>query len=102
MPRPGRAKRNGRGGGKTAPNPHDKLQAEATRVAALAIGDWLQESILKHNNDRMIRTFRIEDLENLACAAICGWLQERAKQAYALGEAGKLEELIRQVPATMP
>ncbi len=99
MPRPGR-KSKGTGSGKAAPTLtlNDELQAEATRAAALAVGGWLQESILEHNNDRMIRTLRIEDLENVACAAICGWVQERAKQAHKLGEADKLGELIRQVP----
>ena len=99
MPRPGR-KSKGKGSGKTAPTLtlSDELQAEATRAAAEAIGNWLQASILEHNNDRMIRTLRIEDLENIACAAICGWVQERAKQAHKLGEADKLGELISQVP----
>ncbi len=99
MPRPGR-KSKGKGSGKTAPalTLNDELQAEATRAAAVAIGNWLQASILEHNNDRMIRTLRIEDLENVACAAICGWVQERAMQAHKLGEADTLGELIRQVP----
>ncbi len=99
MSRPGR-ETNGKGGGSAAPTLtlDDQLQAEATRAAAVAAGNWLQESILEHNNDRMIRTLRIEDLENIACAAICGWVQERAKQAHKLGEADKLGELIRQVP----
>ncbi len=99
MPRPGR-KSKGKGSGKAAPTLtlNDELQAEATRAAAVGIGNWLQASILEHNNDRMIRTLRIEDLENVACAAICGWVQERAKQAHKLGKADKLGELIRQVP----
>ncbi len=99
MSRPGR-ETNGKGGCSAAPTLtlDDQLQAEATRAAAVAAGNWLQESILEHNNDRMIRTLRIEDLENIACAAICGWVQERAKQAHKLGEADKLGELIRQVP----
>ncbi len=99
MPRPGR-KSKGKGSGNTAPalTLNDELQAEATHAAAVAIGNWLEESILGHNNDRMIRTLRIEDLENVACAAICGWVQERAKQAHKLGDADKLGELIRQVP----
>ncbi len=99
MSRPGR-KSKGKGSGKTAPTLtlDDQLQVEATRAAAVAAGNWLQEAILKHNNDRMIRTLRIEDLENVACAAICGWVQERAKQAHKLGDADSLGELIRQVP----
>ncbi len=99
MPRPGR-KSKGKGSGKTASTLtlNDKLQTEATRAAAVAAGNWLQESILEHNNDRMIRTLRIEDLESIACAAIGGWLIERAKQAHEIGEADKLGELIRQVP----
>ena len=96
MPRPGRA--DGKGGGSAAPTSDDEMQAEAKRAAALAAGNWLQEAILKHNNDRMIRTLRIEDLERLACAAICGWLQERAKQAHKLGPDRDLTALIRQVP----
>ncbi len=103
MPRSGRSNASkGNGGGKVAPSSHDEMQAEATRTAALAAGDWLQKSILEHNNDRMIRTLRIEDLENLACAAICGWLQARSQQAHKLGDVDKLGELIRQVPAIMP
>ncbi len=99
MPRPG-CKSKGKGSGNTAPTLtlNDELQAEATHAAAVAIGNWLEESILGHNNDRMIRTLRIEDLENVACAAICGWLQKRAQQAHAIGEPDKLGELIRQVP----
>ncbi len=99
MPRPGR-KSKGKGSGRAAPTLtlNDELQAEATRAAAVAIGNWLQASILEHNNDRIIRTLRIEDLENIACAAICGWVQERAKQAHTIGKADKLGELIRQVP----
>ncbi len=99
MPRPGR-KSKGKGSGNTAPalTLNDELQAEATRAAAVAVGNWLQEGILKHNNDRMIRILRIEDLENIACAAICGWVQKRAQQAHEIGEADKLGELIRQVP----
>ncbi len=99
MPRPGR-KSKGKGSGKTAPTLtlNDQLQAEATRAAAMAVGNWLQGSILEHHNDRMVRTLRIEDLENVACAAICGWVQERAKQAHTIGKADKLGELIRQVP----
>ncbi len=99
MPRPGR-KSKGKGSGKTAPTLtlNDELQAKATRAAAVAAGNWLEESILEHNNDRMIRTLRIEDLENIACAAICGWVQKRAQQAQEIGEADKLGELIRQVP----
>ncbi len=99
MPRPGR-KSKGKGSGLAAPTLtlNDQLQAEATRAAAGAIGNWLQKSILEDNNDRMIRTLRIEDLENIACAAICGWVQKRAQQAHEIGEADKLGELIRQVP----
>ncbi len=43
MPRPGR-KSKGKGSGKTAPTLtlNDKLQAEATRAAALAAGNWLR------------------------------------------------------------
>ncbi len=100
MPRPGRRSK-GKGSGSAAPSPHDEMQAEATRAAAVAAGNWLQEAILEHNNDRMIRTLRIEDLENIACAAICGWLQKRAQQAHAIGEPDKLGELIRQVPPLM-
>ncbi len=64
MPRPGR-KSKGKGSGNTAPlSLNDELQAEATHAAAVAIGNWLEESILGHNNDRMIRTLRIEDLRS--------------------------------------
>ncbi len=100
MPRPGRA--DGKGGGFAAPTSDDEMQAEATRASALAAGNWLQEGILKHNNDRMIRTLRIEDLEGLASAAICGWLQESARQAHRLTKPGELVEMIRQVPTLMP
>ncbi len=99
MPRPGR-KSKGKGSGLAAPTLtlNDQLQAEATRAAAGAIGNWLQEAILKHNNDRMIRILRIEDLENIACAAIGGWLIERAKQAHRLETPDQLTEMIRDVP----
>jgi hypothetical protein len=75
------------------------LQAEATRGAALAVGDWLQESVLKHNNNRLIRTLTMAQLEGLVTAGISGWLTERAKQAHRIGKPETLPDLIREVPA---
>ena len=99
MPRPGSNKE--KGGGSAGPNPDDQLQAEATQAAALVAGDWLQEAILKHNNDRMIRTLTIEQLEGLVTAGISGWLTERAKQAHRIGKPETLGDLIREVPAIL-
>ncbi len=96
--RPGRAKAKGKGAAQAAPNPEDDLQAEATRAAALTAGDWLQEAVLKHNNDRMIRTLTIDQLEGLVAAGISGWLTERAKQANRIGRPEDLADLIREVP----
>ncbi len=64
MPRPGPGKSKEKGAARKAvPSPDDEMQAEATRAAALAVSEWLQASILKPNNDRMVRT-----------AALTGWL----------------------------
>ena len=86
------------GAAKAAPSLEDDLQAEATRAAALVAGEWLQESVLKHNNDRMIRTLTIEQLEGLVTAGISGWLTARAKQAHRIGKPESLTDLIREVP----
>ena len=98
--RPGRrSKAKGKGAASAAPSPEDGLQAEATRAAALTAGDWLQEAVLKHNNDRMVRTLTIEQLEGLVTAGISGWLTERAKQAHRIGKPESLIDLIHEVPA---
>jgi hypothetical protein len=98
--RPGRrSKAKGKGAAQAVPSLEDDLQAEATRAAARAAGHWLQEAVLKHNNDRMVRTLTIEQLEGLATAAISGWLTERAKQAHRIGKPESLIDLIREVPA---
>ncbi len=97
QPGPDRAK--GKGAAQAAPNPEDNLQAEATRAAALTAGQWLQEEILAHNADRMIRTLTIEQLEGLVTAGISGWLTERAKQAHRIGKPESLTDMIREVPA---
>ena len=100
MPRPGRrSKAKGKGAAPAVPSLEDGLQAEATRAAALAAGNWLQEAVLKHNNDRMVRTLTIEQLEGLVTAGISGWLTERAKQAHRIGKPEALPDLIREVPA---
>jgi hypothetical protein len=101
MPRPGRNKATRKGAAPAVPSLEDKLQAEATRAAALTAGNWLQEAVLKNNNDRMIRTLTIEQLEGLATAAISGWLTERAKQAHRIGKPEALPDLIREVPAIL-
>ncbi len=99
MPRrPGGAKAKGKGAAQAAPNPEDELQAEATRAAALTAGNWLQETILTGNADRMIRTLTIEQLEGLVTAGISGWLTERAKQANRIGKPDALGKMIREVP----
>jgi hypothetical protein len=99
MPRrPGGAKAKGKGAASAVPSPEDDLQAEATRGAALTIAKVFEESYLKHNADRLIRSLRIEDLDRIACAAISGWLTERAKQAHRLGKPDQLTEMIRDVP----
>ncbi len=100
--RPGRrSKAKGKGAAQAVPSLEDGLQAEATRAAALAVGEWLQESVLKHNNDRMIRTLTIAQLEGLVTAGISGWLTERAKQAHRIGKPETLTDLIREVPAIL-
>ena len=97
--RPGRrSKATSKGAAPAAPSLEDNLQAEATRAAALAAGEWLQESVLKNNNDRMIRTLTIAQLEGLVTAGISGWLTERAKQAHRIGKPESLTDLIREVP----
>ena len=98
MPRSGRAKAKEKRAAKAAPNPEDDLQAEATRAAALTAGDWLQETILSHNANRMIRTLTIDQLEGLVAAGISGWLIERAKQANRIGKPESLGDMIREVP----
>ena len=98
MPRSGRAKAKEKRAAKAAPNPEDDLQAEATRAAALTAGDWLQETILSHNANRMIRTLTIDQLEGLVAAGISGWLTERAKQANRIGKPESLGDMIREVP----
>ena len=97
--RPGRNKATSKGAAKTASSLEDNLQAEATRAAALTAGNWLQKAVLKHNNDRMIRTLTIEQLEGLVTAGISGWLTERAKQAHRIGKPEALADMIREVPA---
>ncbi len=97
--RPGPSKAKGKGAAQAAPSPEDGLQAEATRAAALMAGDWLQETILAGNADRMIRTLTIEQLEGLVTAGISGWLTERAKQAHRIGKPESLTDMIREVPA---
>ena len=98
--RPGRrSKATSKGAAPAVPSLEDDLQAEATRAAALTAGDWLQETILAHNNERMIRTLTIEQLESLVTAGISGWLTERAKQAHRIGKPEALADLIREVPA---
>ncbi len=100
MPRPGRrSKTKGKGAAPAVPSLEDDLQAEATRAAALTAGNWLQDAVLKPNNDRMVRTLTIAQLEGLATAAISGWLTERAKQAHRIGKPESLADLIREVPA---
>ncbi len=100
--RPGqRSKATSKGAAKAAPSLEDDLQAEATRAAAICAGNWLQETILAHNNERLIRTLTIEQLEGLATAAISGWLTERAKQAHRFGKPEALADLIREVPAIL-
>ncbi len=95
MPRPGRARRNGRGGGKTAPSHHDELQAEATRAAAKAIARHL-EGCIERNSNRMIRTLTMFDLDFLAIAAISAWVLARADQAIVV--KCDVEKAIRDVP----
>ncbi len=95
MPRPGRAKGEGKGGGSTAPSHHDKSQAEATRAAAEAIARQL-EGCIERNSDRMIRTLTILDLDFLAIAAISTWIKARADQAIVIKR--DVEEAIRDVP----
>ncbi len=98
--RPGRrSKAKGKGTAFAVPSPEDDLQAEATRAAARAAGGWLKDAVLKHNNDRMIRTLTIEQLEGLVTAGISGWLTERAKQAHRIGKPEALTDMIREVPA---
>ena len=99
MPRPGRrSKATGKGAAPAVPSLEDDLQAGATRAAALAAGGWLQDAVLKHNNDRMVRTLTIAQLEGLVTAGISGWLTERAKQAHRIGKPETLTDLIREVP----
>ncbi len=95
MPQPGRAKRNERKSGKTAPSHHDKLQTEATRAAAEAIAQQL-EGCIERNSDRMIRTLTILDLDFLAIAAISTWIKARADQAIVIKH--DVKEAIRDVP----
>ncbi len=95
MPRPGRARGEGKGGGKTAPSHHDKLQAEATRAATEAIAQQL-EGCIERNSDRMIRMLTILDLDFLAVAAISTWIKARANQAIVIKR--DVEEAIRDEP----
>ena len=97
--RPGRNSSKGKGAAQAAPNPEDELQAEATRAAALTAGNWLQETILTGNADRMIRTLTLPQLEGLVTAGISGWLTARAKQAHRIGKPESLTDMIREVPA---
>ncbi len=99
--RPGPSKAKGKGAAQAVPSLEDGLQAEATRAAALAAGDWLQEAVLKHNNDRTVRTLTMAQLEGLVTAGISGWLTERAKQAHRIGKPETLTDLIREVPAIL-
>ncbi len=102
MPRPGRrSKATRKGAAPAVPSLEDDLQAEATRAAARAAGHWLQEAVLKHNNDRLVRTLTIAQLEGLVAAGISGWLTERAKQAHRIGQPEALADLIREVPAIL-
>ncbi len=97
--RPGRrSKAKAKGAAQAVPSLEDHLQAEATRAAALAAGAWLQEAVLKHNNDRTVRTLTMAQLEGLVTAGISGWLTERAKQAHRIGKPETLTDLIREVP----
>ena len=93
-----RSKATSKGAAPAVPSLEDDLQAEATRAAALAAGDWLQESVLKHNNNRLISTLTMAQLEGLVAAGISGWLTERAKQAHRIGKPESLTDLIREVP----
>ncbi len=98
---PGPSKAKGKGAAQAVPSLEDGLQAEATRAAALAAGDWLQEAVLKHNNDRTVRTLTMAQLEGLVTAGISGWLTERAKQAHRIGRPESLTDLNREEPAIL-
>lgn len=54
----------------------DEIQAQTTRAAAVAMGEWLIGAGIV---ERKIIHLRMEDLENMAIAAISGWVIKRAE-----------------------
>ena len=58
----------------------DAFQAHATREAALAIGDWLMESV---RLNRPIRSLTLFELECIASTAIARWIVARSERAAA-------------------
>lgn len=70
-----RVAREAKGGPPAAPSADDQWQAQVTRAAALAIGEWLS-SAPPGMLDRQVRTLTIQDLEAMAVAAISQWIKE--------------------------
>lgn len=60
----------------------DDNQAEAVqrRAAAMAIGNYLQDTI---RLDRQIRSLKMSELEAIAAAAVAGWTCARAERMAA-------------------
>lgn len=54
----------------------DEIQAQTTRAAAIAMGNWMIEAGI---TGKRIDQIRMNELENMAIAAIGGWTIKRAE-----------------------
>jgi hypothetical protein len=68
----------------------DEIQAASTRAAALAMGEWLMAAGI---TGKRIEQLHMHELENMAMAAITGWLNKRQEI--------DLDSIIRDMPGML-